>query len=112
MKHKAQSFIEYVACVCIIVGALIAMQVYIKRGMQGHMKTYADQLSSGSTYSPKATYSYSSVSAGSRELTDLYAVDGGVENPRQNVTDSYLKSYRTTERIEEVLPFSNEPARR
>lgn len=45
-----QSTLEYAALVAIVVGGLIAMQAYLKRGVQGKLKATGDQL--GEQYSP------------------------------------------------------------
>jgi Flp pilus assembly pilin Flp len=39
---KSQSAIEYAALIVIIVGALIAFSVYLKRASQGRMRDAAD----------------------------------------------------------------------
>ena len=52
-KRKAQSTIEYVVLVIIIIGALITIQVYIKRGIQGRMKQATDDI--GDQFSPGNT---------------------------------------------------------
>ena len=52
-KRKAQSTIEYVVLVIIIIGALITIQVYIKRGVQGRMKQATDDI--GDQFSPGNT---------------------------------------------------------
>jgi len=51
--HKAQSTLEYAALFAIVIGALIAGQVYVKRGLQGKIKKSADQL--GDQYSFSST---------------------------------------------------------
>lgn len=48
--RRAQSTLEYAALIAIVVGALIAMQAYVKRGLQGKLKSSADQI--GEQYSP------------------------------------------------------------
>jgi len=45
MCKKAQSLTEYAILIGIVTAALIAMQIYIKRGIQGRIKDLADQLS-------------------------------------------------------------------
>jgi len=76
------------------------------------MRSYADQVADGSTYSPGATNSYYVINSGSKEYTDLYAIGADESGTaRQNITDSYVQSYRTIERQEETLPFSSEPER-
>lgn len=44
MKTKAQAIIEYAILAGIIAAALVAMQVYFKRGIQGVVKLASDEL--------------------------------------------------------------------
>jgi len=41
-KKKAQTTAEYAIVIAIVVGAVVAMQVYIKRGLQGRIKDAVD----------------------------------------------------------------------
>lgn len=63
-KTKGQSTMEYAILIIIIIGALLSIQVYIKRGVQGRLKSAADdigeQFSPGNTNSFVVTNSYSS----------------------------------------------------
>jgi hypothetical protein len=43
-NRKAQSTLEYAIIVSVVVGALLAMQVYMKRGIQGKMRESTDQI--------------------------------------------------------------------
>ena len=43
-KRKAQSTIEYVILIIVIIGALLSIQVYIKRGIQGRLKSATDDI--------------------------------------------------------------------
>lgn len=52
-KIKGQSTLEYAVLIIIIIGALLSIQVYIKRGVQGRMKSAADDI--GDQYSPGNT---------------------------------------------------------
>ncbi len=54
-RRKAQSALEYAMVVICIAGALIAMQKYIKRSMQGKLRDAADQV--GEQYSAQTTKS-------------------------------------------------------
>jgi len=47
--RKGQSTLEYVILIIIIMGALMSIQVYIKRGLQGRMKQATDDI--GDQYS-------------------------------------------------------------
>jgi len=44
-KHLGQSITEYAVLLAVVAAALIAMQVYMKRGIQGRMRDLADQIS-------------------------------------------------------------------
>jgi cytoskeletal protein RodZ len=52
---RAQSSLEYMLIVAIIVAGLLSMSVYIKRAQQGNFRQSADQL--GGRYDPKRTIS-------------------------------------------------------
>jgi len=54
-QRKAQSTLEYAMVIACVVGALIAMQIYIKRGIQGKLRDAADEI--GEQYSAKTTTS-------------------------------------------------------
>ena len=57
---KGQSTLEYAILIIIIIGALLSIQVYIKRGVQGRLKGAADdigdQFSVGNTNVVKVTH--------------------------------------------------------
>lgn len=46
-RSRAQTTAEYAILFAIVVGAFIAMQVYIKRGLQGRIKDVVDARGSG-----------------------------------------------------------------
>jgi Flp pilus assembly pilin Flp len=56
-QKRGQSTLEYAVLVVIIIGALLTIQVYIKRGVQGRLKQatddIGDQYSDGNTNSLK-----------------------------------------------------------
>lgn len=52
-KMKGQSTLEYAVLVIIVIGALLSIQVYIKRGVQGRLKSSADDI--GDQFSPGNT---------------------------------------------------------
>jgi hypothetical protein len=52
-RIKGQSTLEYAILVIIIIGALLTIQVYIKRGIQGRLKGAADDI--GDQFSPGNT---------------------------------------------------------
>ena len=62
-KMKGQSTLEYAVLIIIVIGALLSIQVYIKRGVQGRLKSatddIGDQYSGGNTNYRKHTTVYS-----------------------------------------------------
>jgi len=44
MRGNSQSIIEYVLVIGVVMAVLIGMQAYMKRGIQGVIKTVADQV--------------------------------------------------------------------
>ncbi|MFA5411447.1 MAG: hypothetical protein WC321_06305 [Candidatus Omnitrophota bacterium] len=62
MRKRAQSTIEYTVIIAAVALALLAMQVYFKRGLQGRFRGSADELSGGVAYAPGATNAVSTFS--------------------------------------------------
>lgn len=52
-KIKGQSTLEYAVLIIIVIGALLSIQVYIKRGIQGRLKSATDDI--GDQFSPGNT---------------------------------------------------------
>ncbi|UCB56779.1 MAG: hypothetical protein JSV30_06195 [Candidatus Omnitrophota bacterium] len=50
MKKKAQTLLEYALVIACVAAALMAMQFYVKRAVQGRLRTAADQI--GEQYEP------------------------------------------------------------
>ena len=58
-QKRGQSTLEYAVLIVVIIGALLTIQMYIKRGVQGRLKSAADdigdQYSDGNTNELKRT---------------------------------------------------------
>lgn len=54
-RPNAQSTLEYAVVVACVVAALLAMQLYMKRGTQGRLRQASDEI--GGQYSPTSTSS-------------------------------------------------------
>ncbi len=63
-KMKGQSTLEYAVLVIIVIGALLSIQIYIKRGIQGRMRSAADDI--GDQYSAGNTNVTKTVTVHSR----------------------------------------------
>ena len=109
-NRRAQSTIEYGVLICIVTAALIAMQAYIKRGMQGRMRSYADEISGGGAYSPGATNSRSIVTRETTEVSNP-SPEGGSENHTETVSTLNMTQQTMTGSFEETLPLGDEPGR-
>ncbi len=72
-QKRGQSTLEYAVLVVIIIGALLSIQFYLKRGVQGRLKSAADdigdQYSVGNTNVVKTTKTHSAT-------RDTFGVDG------------------------------------
>ena len=60
-KRKGQSTLEYAILIVVVIMALIAIQAYLKRGVQGMMRDSADQI--GEQFAPESTtYNFTTTS--------------------------------------------------
>jgi hypothetical protein len=48
-NRKGQNILEYSILIALVVGAAVAMQTYVKRGLQGRVKEATDNAGSGGT---------------------------------------------------------------
>lgn len=64
-KKKGQSTLEYAVLIVIIIAALLAMNQYIKRGLQGRLKSATDDI--GDQFSPGNTNFTKTVTTGASE---------------------------------------------
>ena len=88
LKTKGQSTLEYAVLIIVIIAALIAMQVYLKRGIQGRMRESSDQI--GEQFSPGYTTSDRNVTtyAQTHDTADAYKSTTEYINQFQNRTGS------------------------
>jgi Flp pilus assembly pilin Flp len=81
---KGQTTLEYAVLLAIVAGALIAMQVYLKRGIQGRIRDMADQISPTQYEQGRTASNYVTQQIG---LTNQHYRDGTVStNTVENVT--------------------------
>jgi len=86
-NKRAQTTAEYAVLIAIVVGAVVAMQVYVRRGIQGRIKNVVDHVGTGANvggsaltltgeqYEPYYSDSAGSTSRESRGK-DLYGKEG------------------------------------
>jgi hypothetical protein len=90
IKRKGQNLIEYCVFICCLVAALIAMQVYVKRGIQGRLRQSADDV--GEQFDANSTTGYVtySVSGTTGVTTWLQLVDCTEDQEEHKCIDGYL----------------------
>lgn len=98
MSRKGQSTLEYAIIIVVIVAALLAMQVYIKRGVQGKLRTSTDDI--GEQYSPQITTGSYTTTTGSTQRETVTA--GGGTSTR------VTRGFQDRSGNEDVAGFSQE----
>lgn len=88
LSQRGQSTLEYAVLIVVIIAALIAMQVYLKRGIQGRTRESADQI--GEQFSPGATVSnrFTQTWSNTTERSDGFSTTTEIQNQWQNKTGS------------------------
>ncbi|MCX5711217.1 MAG: hypothetical protein NT060_04610 [Candidatus Omnitrophica bacterium] len=118
MKNSAQSLVEYAVFACFLVAALVGMQMYLKRGIQGKIKASAEQVGPIS-YSPGATISNITINREINDQIDSYGLEllgndaSGCEVSYGNysIYNSSSNTLQQTNRLENVLSVDQEPVR-
>lgn len=103
LTKKVQSTLEYAALIAIVVGALIAMQAYIKRGLQGKMKASSDQISS-EHFSAQLTTGITTSNT-TINITENLAIGGNTTSDTDRDT-KIVENYTTAGLHEEKWPGS------
>jgi len=71
-KKRGQSVLEFTVLIVIIIGALIAMQLYVKRGLQGRWKSSIDDF--GDQYDPRLANSSINYKVISNSMTSIQTI--------------------------------------
>ena len=90
-QRRGQSTLEYAVLIVVIIGALLTLQVYIKRGVQGRLKSAADDI--GDQYSDGNT----------NEIRTTNRVSNTEETFQNGVSSSNLLSPETTNTTENSI---------
>jgi len=106
IRGNGQSTLEYGVFIVIIVAALLATQVYFKRGIQGRLRSHAEELSGGTSYSLGATNANSTITREIIESSISYT-----DADDRDISESNTTINQTTNKTEEALSFREEPRR-
>ncbi len=98
-RRLGQSIVEYAVLSAVVIGAMLSIQVYLKRGLQGRLKQSADdigdQYSAGNTNIIKSTVSRSAT-------RDTYGIAAG-GGAAQGVSRSALLENENTRTVEQAV---------
>jgi len=99
MGKRGQSTLEYAVIIAVVVAGLIAMQAYVKRGLQGKLKQASDDI--GEQYSPGRTTGGSTVTS-TVTSTETVSLDGaGLQGkPLTDTTSDQTQSRTKTEEVQ------------
>ena len=90
-----QSTVEYAVLIAVVVGALIAMQIYMKRGVQGKLRSATDDI--GEQFSPTAYKGhFRTVQQSATEETLHVGGQGKGETRSQTTTADNIEHIRST----------------
>ncbi|MDP3732182.1 MAG: hypothetical protein Q8R31_04035 [Candidatus Omnitrophota bacterium] len=74
-KLRGQSTLEYALIIAVVVGALLAMQVYMRRSLQGKLRESTDEM--GGQYSAgNVKAKYITTQTGEKKTIEKFGVDG------------------------------------
>ncbi|MCM8790021.1 MAG: hypothetical protein NC916_03280 [Candidatus Omnitrophica bacterium] len=105
---KAQSSLEFIITVTVIIAALLCMQVYLKRALQGSYRSSADQL--GERYDPKNTTSDTNTWIDSSEISSIsidrepIEVGGRLKTKLKSTTTFNSEEFTTVRGWEQIGP--------
>jgi len=93
---KGQSTLEYAVIMAVVVAALIAMQTYMKRGLQGRMKQASDDI--GEQFSPGYTTANHTTTA---TINSTETIVGG-DKPTTSTVSTQSQTSSTQEDVAEA----------
>ena len=102
-NHRGQNTAEYVIVFALVIGAVIAMQTYVKRGLQGRMKDATDKVATetsslGTTTQYEPYYSEQAMTTEQKSTQDVTTAEGQAkaEKTTQESTRQGYWEYKDT----------------
>ena len=93
-NKRAQSTLEYAILIAVVVGALIGMQTYVKRGLQGRLRVATDDV--GSQFEPALTTVDQTIDHGAYTGSYNIAEDGTVKKEESGRRVEYTEDVTIT----------------
>lgn len=99
---RAQTSLEYAVIIACIVAALLAMQVYVKRGIAGKLRSAADDI--GQQYDPGNTTGDMTIELTSNVTTEVETIEenGTLQTSTTVTTNSEVEERYGTEIVGEL----------
>ena len=101
-NRKGQSTLEYGVLIALVVGGLITMQLYMKRGVQGRLRSATDDI--GAQFSPTGVSGTTQTKTGSKTQTTRDT--GGVE--KTTYEGGRASNYETVSKSETLTGLEQE----
>lgn len=95
-QKRAQSTLEYAVLIIIIVAALLSIQMYIKRGVQGRLKTSTDDI--GDQFSPDNTNAIKTTATHRHSTDQAGLAIGGTAGQGKTTSTIDQESTNTTDK--------------
>ena len=92
---RGQTAVEYAVLLAVLVAALLAMQIYMKRGVSGRLREAADSI--GEQYAPRNTTGNFTLTLSSKTKTESFLERGRVVDPSQGTKADVVVTKTTIE---------------
>lgn len=92
-RQKGQNTLEYALLIAVVVGALIAMQRYINRGIQGGLRGRADDI--GEQFDAARTEGSYEIRTSSKSNETYGIIGTGVTQSKLTADDTYNKTIKS-----------------
>lgn len=93
-QNKGQSILEYTVVIACLIAALVAMSVYIKRGVEGRLRVTSDSI--GEQYSPRNTESDIATSQEGDSTSLVYRAQGLADRIWFTIREDRIDKEETT----------------
>lgn len=99
-NRRGQNTAEYAVVIALIIGAVIAMQTYVKRGLQGRMKDATDKIATdtaelGATKQYEPYYTDQAVDVASKSTVEKTTAEGAAKTAKTDDTSTRQGFYES-----------------
>jgi len=90
-RNKAQSTLEYALVIAAVIGALLAINAYMKRGVQGRLKESTDQIGKQFDASESYTSAWKAASSGTTTTVETREKNTGTTTSEVNAAEKVTR---------------------